>query len=115
MPSTHKVDFFIEDGWFGRGAVEEEFHGTAGVCRPRSTVWVCPECGRVWARIEVEGAKFFPVSHPCGRHEATSFYSPVPGSIWTDWERQLMRALPPAMLVREFHLNVKHWEKHNAS
>jgi hypothetical protein len=109
----HRAEFFVQGRYLGSGLVEEQFHGTAGVCRPRSKVFVCPTCGDLWARIVVEGAKHFPLSHPCEKHEARGFYDMIPGSVYEPWETKLLEAYPRELLLRETKLHIDHWRKFN--
>lgn len=107
-----RVDFYRGDRLEGSGEVAPEFHGTAGVCYPRSQLFICPDCGSVWARVVVEGGKFFGISARCGAH-ANDFSSLVNGSIWADWEKQLIAAMPRETLVAEFWAHLRHWEEQN--
>lgn len=70
-----------------------------------SSIFLCPRCGTLWARIEVEGARTFAtlrLCEPCGD-----------GRLLTDFELHALAAgrnwdiYPPAMLQREIRLLLK--------
>lgn len=73
---------------------------------PPSILWFCVECGTVYARLYVEGAKQWKsVAARCESCTPTIFT--IPGSIIPIWPDELFKALPLEVLEWEFRCHVK--------
>jgi len=68
------------------------------VCEPYSHAYFCPCCGEIWARIfiDVEPQHWMVSTMLCAKHGL--------GSIWREWDKEYMDALPIEALKLEFLL-----------
>ena len=71
-----------------------------------SQCFVCPTCGEVWGRIQVEGKEWLPLRRGCAKHD----WLDVGGSFLPPWVTSLS-LFPREVLLREFLLRYQHATK----
>ena len=120
MQSSFPVTFYIHNH-SERSKFQAIHTGLAAL--PASRAWFCLKCGNVWARMVMEGGEnAWVVTHSlCSkcdisyRDRSAITWNFVPGSIWPEWfDEDLVAAIPPSILKREFQLHLQHWVKHHA-
>ena len=81
---------------------------------PESRLYLCPRCGRDWAKITCGKATHLQHEYtPCERHAA---YLSVPGSLLETlhpegFDKELLASLPQELLHRELTLHWKVYQK----
>jgi hypothetical protein len=63
----YNVSWFLEDKLVAQGSCPPEIRFGAPRA-PQSLLYMCPTCGDVWARIAVEGCKWYPIARRCKKH-----------------------------------------------
>ena len=81
-----------------------------------SHVWVCTRCGRIFARLEAfdfanRRKPFQPYSGVC--RVCPPRFGFTPGSVFTSWDMDLVRALPTEVVQRELLLQLDEYERMN--
>lgn len=78
-----------------------------------SYVYLCPECGEVWARsvADIPGTRWWARHVPCPKHEPKGAFYEIPGSLWFGGERSYDESFPPELLRREVRLHLDHAER----
>ena len=76
---------------------------------PRSLAFFCAQCGRFWARMPVENQPWSVLMNPC--ENCQPWIDHPAGSLWIDWDKDYLRALPRSLLLREFALHLNHFKK----
>lgn len=103
--------FYIGATYLGSSEDHIRFiHGEAQ--QPVPYVMFCPACGEVWARMPVVNsmANWRIIGGYCELHGKSARYV-VPGSLMLNWEPELTKILPDAVIRREFDLHVRLWER----
>lgn len=82
--------------------------------QPAPYVVFCPVCGDIWARLPVVNSdrEWQIRGGYCERHRQPTRFI-IPGSLILDWEPELTAILPDAVVIREFNLHMRLWEKEN--
>src|SRR5258708_6865539 len=101
--------------WIGRIEIEGQDYGTMQIPAefrhgtdypPSSFAYFCSTCGKVWARVTIQGRPYLPWSIRCQSCARGAYILEVGGSLWLSWERSFNAALPTKVLQREFELHV---------
>ena len=97
-----KRNFEIEGHRLGEGEAKKVFtHDVLGW--RRSYAFLCPFCGRVWARASLPNQVFLAWHKSCGDCPP---YLPddIPGSLWIPGEAEFLASWPEAVWRRELSL-----------
>jgi len=73
----------------------------------------CPDCGRVWAEIRIDGWKMFPASIPCREHHR-ELYAPG-GSIWMSYWPHITDAFNREILEYETLRHLEIYDQHKST
>ena len=94
-----KAEVFIGGKSYGELFVADRIlHGQLFPAEGRA--YFCPACGELWAAIKpLDGSKSMVITVPCREHHQHFFWPG--GTLWLEWERELMEALPSAALQYE--------------
>ena len=76
---------------------------------PPSYAFLCPHCGRTWARVRTGERLFFAQHIPC--RECPEYAGFIPGSVWLEWSPEYLASLPPLVVQRELMLHLNWKEK----
>ena len=96
--------------------------GSEGWTSAQNLGFVCPVCCKVWGILSgLEGELSF-ITSCCSRHTSNK-RTRVDGSVlysystfdYGNFDRALLAAMPPALVRREFDLQLKHFEKELAT
>ena len=101
--------FLIEDSIFAEYEVGPQIVMGA-VQQPPSYAFMCPHCGKIWARAFIEGQEFFAVTAHCRQHWEKCWDvagSLIPG-LRDEWK---LVNLPRALLEWEFARHYEHYER----
>ena len=79
---------------------------------PLSYAWFCPNCGRIWAKAEVNGQPYMVMTQPCDLELPTNYFI-VPGSIWLTLRPEYLQSLSREVLEREFQLHLNHYDRYH--
>lgn len=84
----------------------------ATLTQPIPYVMFCPVCGEIWARMPVVNsmADWRIIGGYCEKHQPPTRFM-VPGSLILNWEPELTKILPDAVIRREFELHIRLWGK----
>lgn len=107
--------FVVEGTYLGESPVDY-FFAHEELRAPYSYLWFCDQCGEVYARSPV--IKFNGQTSPwqsfagtCRRCQPNSgFYRP-PGSLWLNWDKDLIAAFPDAVLRYELERHLDQLDK----
>lgn len=100
---------FMVEGMF-LGETERGKHFNKGELQaPYSEVFVCGGCGDTYAKCPVtdRAGKLQPFmirGGTCGSCVPWYKRGNPPGSIWQSWDEEFIKAFPPELIDREFHL-----------
>ena len=98
-------EFFIEGKHYGSGP--RKTHGRY-LGDPRGTAFFCPKCGNLWAHCPVIGQEFDLCCRTyCSKCGKDDILGPA-GSIWISTDDDYIKALPRAVLLREFELALRY-------
>lgn len=108
--------FIVEGTYLGESPVAA-FFVHEELRAPYSYLWFCEQCGEVYARSPVlDGAgkqspwqSYASTCRRCARLSAC-FYR-VPGSLWLNWDKNLLAAFPDAVLRYEFERHLDQLDK----
>jgi hypothetical protein len=104
--------FHINDSYFG-SATEHRRQIHAQLDEPQHYAMFCPSCGDLWARMPVDGVTTLNwwriIGGCCEKCQPASPYV-LAGSLIMNWEPDLQKILPEAVVRREFELHLKWME-----
>lgn len=104
--------FFIEGKYLGSAERVSPFiHSHHGDLRePYGVAYFCRVCGEVWAKFPVEGRQWVSYNVTCRKCDSPTGWN-LPGSIWLSWEKELMEALPFAVLLWEVKRELEWYDR----
>lgn len=106
-----KISFECRGKPLGAGEIEGDFvHGQ--LREPYGQLWVCPQCGDLWAKATIQGRPYEVWAKSCGCTPPTHYYA-FPGSMILEWDHKLMQAMPRDMLLREVIIHCDNWKRFN--
>lgn len=78
--------------------------------RRHGIVFVCPECGDIWAKCVIPKSNWTTMLRVCETCPSNPYNWPS-GSLLLDWDPEFNAALPPGIVEREFKLHLDAAEK----
>lgn len=107
--------FIVEGTFLGESPVAA-FFAHEELRAPYSYLWFCERCGEVYARSPVISAAgqtspWQSFASTCRRCPPTSGVYRLPGSLWLNWDKDLLAAFPDAVLRHETLRHLDYFDK----
>jgi hypothetical protein len=109
-----KRHWFINGSYMGSSEAKwRRVHGD--VLKPIGHHYFCRHCGKLWASLPVDGYEHQVWSKPCADHGwKRGFGDPEPlwssevgGSLFMEWEPELVEEMPPAVVRWELLVHLR--------